>query len=155
MYRVCLFKLLYNTCMRYFMQHLAFIKHIMIPWCVYSYCEVGKGNGFCTGSSTSALICDNSGIGTLVLPSLCLQIFWNRYVLVNQQADYTVTPSFLVSSDHLYWSDNFNQSGRRGLEKSRGTSSAKTSKLIVYHHEYNKIENLLDIIPQTVRGPSQ
>ena len=132
MYRVSLFKLLYNTCMQYLIQHLAYIRHIMIPWCVYLYCEVGKGNGFCR--PTSDLICDNSGIETCVLcSSLCLQISCHRYVLVNQQADYTATPSFLVSSDQLYWSDNFIQSARRGLEKSRGTWSAKTSKLIVYH----------------------
>ena len=72
MYRVCLFKLLYNTCMRYLIQHLASIKHVMIPWCVYFYCEVGKGNGFCR--STSAKIYDYSEICTHVLPSLCLQI---------------------------------------------------------------------------------
>ena len=128
---MCLYKLLYNTRMRNLIQHLASVKHIMIPWCVYSYCEVGKGYGFCR--STSDLICDNSGIGICVLSSLCLQISYHRYVLVNQRADYTVTPSFLVSSDQLYWSDNFIQSGRRGLEKSRGTWSAKTSNLIVYH----------------------
>ena len=128
---MCLFKLLYNTRMRYLIQHLASVKHIMFPWCVYSYCEVGKGNGFCR--STSDLICDNRGIGIGVLPSLCLQISYHRYALVNQQADYTVTPSFLVSSDQFYWSDNFIQSGRRGLEESRGTCIAKTSKRIVYH----------------------
>ena len=128
---MCLFKLLYNTRMQYLIQHLASVKHIMIPWCVYSYCEVGKGNGFCRSSSD--LICDNRGIGTCVLSSLCLQISYHRYALVNQQADYTVTPSFLVSSDQFYWSDNFIQSGRRGLEKSRSAWSAKTSKLIVYH----------------------
>ena len=131
MYRVCLFKLLYNTCVWYLIQYLAPIKHIMIPWCVYLYCEVGKGNGFCR--STSALICDNGGIGTRVLSFLCLQISYHRYMLVNQQAHYTITPSSLVSSDQLYWSDNFILHGRRGLEKSRGTWSAKTSRLIVYH----------------------
>ena len=46
-------------------------------------------------------------------------------MLINQQADYTVTPSSLVCSDQLYWSDNFIQSGRRGLEKSRGPWSVK------------------------------
>ena len=86
-YRVCLFKLLYNTRMRYLIQHLASVKHIMIPWCVYSYCEVGKGNGFCR--STSDLICDNRGIGTYVLSSLCLQISFHSYALVIQQTDYT------------------------------------------------------------------
>ena len=86
-YRVCLFKLLYNTRMRYLIQHLASVKHIMIPWCVYSYCEVGKRNGFCR--STSDLICDNRGIGTCVLSSLCLQISFHSYALVNQQTDYT------------------------------------------------------------------
>ena len=125
MYLMCLFKLLYNTCMWYLIQHLASIKHIMIPWCVYIHCEVGKGNGFCR--STSALIWD-SGIGTCVLSFLCLQISYHRYMQVNQQAGYTVTPSSLVSSYQLYWSDNFIQSGRRGLEKSRRTWSAKTSE---------------------------
>ena len=128
---MCLFKLVYNTRMRYLIQHLASVKHIMFPWCVYSCCEVGKGNGFCR--STSDLIYDNKGIGTCFLSSLFPQILYHPYALVNQQADYTVTPSFLVSSDQLYWSDNLIQSGRRGLEKSRGTWSAKTSKLIVYH----------------------
>ena len=83
--------------MWYLIQHLASIKHIMIPWCVYSYCEVGKGKGFCR--STSALICDNSGIGTCVPSFLCLHISYHRYMQVNQQADYTVTPSSHVSSD--------------------------------------------------------
>ena len=34
---------------------------------------------------------------------------------------YTVTQSFLTINDQLWWSDNFIQSGRQDLEKSRGT----------------------------------
>ena len=126
----------------------------MIPWCVYLYCEVGKGNGFCR--PTSALICDNSGIETCVLcSSLCLQISCHRYVLVNQQADYTATPSFLVSSDQLYWSDNFIQSARRGLEKSRGTCVLKLRSLlfiIAFHwrHQFRAICRCRDFVPYLI-----
>ena len=61
-----------NTCVWYLIQHLASMIYIMVQWCTYSYCDVGKGKGWCR--STSALICDNSEIGTHLPSSIFLQI---------------------------------------------------------------------------------
>ena len=146
---MCLFKLLYNTRTRYLIQYLASVKHIMIPWCVYSYCEVGKWNGFCR--FTSDLICDNRGIGTCVLSSLCLQISYHRYAIVNQQADYTVTPSFLDNRDQLYWSDNLIQSGRWGLETNHaalGMLKLRSLLFIIAFHWRNQLPVPCDLLLQ-------
>ena len=61
-YRVCLFELLYNTRMRYFIQHLASVKHIMIPCDVLIYIvRLEKEMGFVDLPVTWFMIIKESG----------------------------------------------------------------------------------------------